>query len=80
MGEINHIQVSNLEWIHVLLMFTVTSSKGNRWSAITARMGMFLGAWPMCCSDHVQPYVLTALAVYTRSPAAIEALRSFKLL
>jgi hypothetical protein len=43
-------------------------------------MGMFLGAWPMCCSDHVQPYILTALAVYTRSPAAFEALRSFKLL
>ena len=62
---------------------TVTGSKGNRWSAITVRMGESLIV--LYNHNNIIPilsitYFFVALAVYTRSPAAYESLRSFKLL
>ena len=70
------------------LTFTVTGNTSNRWSMITIRMGkcvyihmyilMYMYAIVILdvCS-HLSP---KALAVYSRSPAAFEALSSFKIL
>ena len=60
----------------------VTGKSSNRWSLITIRMGMS-GAYILfviyCSCVHVYtPY--TTLAVYSRSPAAFEALWDFNIL
>lgn len=60
----------------IFFSYAVTGNKGNRWSAITVRMGMQL----LLCIVTVYIVLLAALAVYTRSPAAYEDLKNFKLL
>ncbi len=59
-------------------MITVTGNKGNRWSAITVRMGMYYTSVVLDYSMYDKKMV--ALAVYTRSPASYEGLKSFNLL
>ena len=55
--------------------YIVRGRRSNRWSLITIRMGML---HVFVCVVII--YLSLALAVYTRSPAAFEALRSFNLL
>ncbi len=56
---------------------TVTSNRGNRWSQLTIRIGKCNLLELYRYSFY---YICAALAVFTRSPSAYEALRSFKLL
>ena len=55
---------------------SVSGERGNRWSMITVRIGQLL-----CMLNPIYIALLClALAVYTRSPAAYEALKSFGIL
>ena len=73
------MQVVSTYHINLGICLTVTSSRGNRWSQLTVKMGK-------CLVIFIFSIVITylslhsALAVYSRSRAAYEALRSFKLL
>ncbi len=57
----------------------VTSNRGNRWSQLTIRIGECNVLEFIFTYIHYF-YYCAALAVFTRSPCAYEALRSFKLL
>ena len=61
-----------------MFFISVTGSKGNRWSLITIRMGKC--SLLKCCHTFHSYVLQVSLAVYTRSPAAYEALSSFHLL
>ena len=80
--------------LHVfLLIFTVSGKRGNRWSTITFRMGIkSIRLYTMhahCWNGAFEQYITNrcmfllfdpALAVYTRSPSAYEALKSFQII
>lgn len=55
-----------------------TGRKSNKWSSVTIRMGMH--AFPQYTTYNSVLILNVALAIYVRSPAAYEALKSFRLL
>ena len=71
--------IANNIFIKKCVIISVTGSKGNRWSQITIRMGEYF-LFDNFGDLFTVSYYCLALAVYSRSPAAYQALRSFKLL
>jgi len=71
-----HDQSKNGKLFIIFICLSVSGARGNRWSMITVRIGQLL-----CMFNPIYiAFLCLALAVYTRSPAAYEALKSFGIL
>ena len=64
---------SNMVNVYVYINYTVTGRCTDQWSLITTWIGNDAAKYVCTC-------IYIAFAVYTRSPAAYEALKSFQIL